>query len=556
MQSLLLSRALLINDELLLGTNPSHKQVEDAAGRVEHPQSTRSSTTAAPAPADAVGNGEEPVVDAQDGDLAQKQEKQRALPEPDSPELEFLVDFVPGDQLNPKNWSSTRRWIYTLMVAHIAVLVSQASSINSLAAPYAAEALNVSEEVVLLDTALFLVGFGVAAPVVGPLSEIAGRNPVYILTLLLFIIFEIGTACTSTIYARCILRFFAGCAGATPLSNAGGSLADMWSPTERVFAFPVFAATGFFGNSIGPVIGAWVGELYDYRWCDWVSAIWGALVLVTTALFMPETFAPEILKMKAAALRKKTGESRYKTALEKLREKVSFGEHFVDALRRPFAMLVLEPIVLFFSLYLSVVYIVSFGDLVAFAYIFAPYNLSNGVLGLTFFSIIVGLLLCAATTPFVYRHRQRVAARCEAENRPVQPEEHLRLAMFGTWLVPISLFWGAWTSYESVSIWSVLASQVLFGCGILCIFIASYQYIIDAYLSTAASALATLTFVRYPISGGAVMFTGPMYKSLGRHWAMSLLGFLSLAMSAIPFMFFKYGPKIRSWSRYTPKVAL
>lgn len=82
-----------------------------------------------------------------------------------------------------QTWSYTRRWIYTFMIAHIAILVGQAGSINSAAAPYAATALGVSQEVVLLDTALFLVGFGVAAPIVAPLSEVAGRCVSFLCTL-------------------------------------------------------------------------------------------------------------------------------------------------------------------------------------------------------------------------------------------------------------------------------------------------------------------------------------------------------------------------------------
>ncbi|GAA5887480.1 hypothetical protein JCM6882_001423 [Rhodosporidiobolus microsporus] len=543
MQSILLHRRLLRDDSLLSLSSPA-PAVEDP------PCSSRSSATVAAA----VDQAEEQVDKTQQARDLEKQAKTSEIQKDP-----FLVEFSPNDPLDPKTWSHTRRWLYTLMIAHIAILVGQAGSINSAAVPYAAADLNVSEEVALLDTALFLAGFGCAAPVVGPLSEIGGRNPVYIITLLIFTVFEIGTACTSTIYARCILRFFAGCAGATPLSNAGGSLADMWTPTQRVYAFPVFAVSGFFGPAIGPVLGGYIGQYYDYKWCDWVTAIWGALVLVTTFLILPETFAPEILKLKASALRAKTGNPAYKTALEKLREKVPFHVHFVDALRRPFAMLVLEPIVLFFSLYMSVVYIVLFGDLVAYTYVFQqPYHLSDGVLGLTFLSICIGLLVCGAFIPLMYKSHKAAVAKAQLEGRPVQPEQHLKIAMVGTWLVPISLFWGAWTSWSHPSsmIWSVLASQVLFGTGILSVFIASYQYIIDAYLSTAASALAVLTFVRYPISGGAVLFTGPMYKNLGRHWALSLLGFLSIAMSAIPFVFFFYGPRIRSWSRYTPKVAL
>jgi hypothetical protein len=41
-----------------------------------------------------------------------------------------------------------------------------------------------------------------------------------------------------------------------------------------------------------------------------------------------------------------------------------------------------------------------------------------------------------------------------------------------------------------------------------------------------------------------------MYGTLGVHWATSLLGFLSLAMTAIPFVFIKYGPQIRAHSKF------
>ncbi|BGP36765.1 hypothetical protein JCM10449v2_000667 [Rhodotorula kratochvilovae] len=534
---------------LLRRTLDSHPPVPKGliAQPAQAPSSSRSSATVA---------ADEDVTPAPASNHAAGDVEKQPAKAPTQQEDPFLVDFSPGDPLNPKNWSLTRRWIYTFMLSHIAILVGAASSINSAAARYGAAALGVSTEVYLLDTALFLVGFGAAATVVGPLSEVGGRNPVYLVTLVLFILFEIGCALSPNMHTRAILRFFAGCAGATPLSNAGGSLADMWTPTQRTYGFPAFAIAGFLGPAFGPVLGGWIGEKYHYEWCDWTSAIWGALVLVTTALFLPETFAPEILKLKAAGIRKHTGDPRFKTALERLREKVSFGAHFVDALKRPFLMLLLEPIVLFFSIYLSVVYIVLFGNLVAYDYIFEPYELSPGMVGTCFLAICVGLLASSAFIPLIYKAHLAEARKAKAEGRPVPPEERLRVAMVGTWLVPISCFWTAWSSYADVSIWSVLVAQGVFAVGIISIFIASYQYTIDAYLSTAASALASLTAFRYPISGGAVLFAGPMYRNLGRHWAMTLLGFLSLAMSAGPFVFWRFGPCMRSWSRYTPKVAV
>jgi len=41
-----------------------------------------------------------------------------------------------------------------------------------------------------------------------------------------------------------------------------------------------------------------------------------------------------------------------------------------------------------------------------------------------------------------------------------------------------------------------------------------------------------------------------MYESLGTQWATSILGFVAAAMIPIPFVFYRYGPKIRERSKY------
>lgn len=46
------------------------------------------------------------------------------------------------------------------------------------------------------------------------------------------------------------------------------------------------------------------------------------------------------------------------------------------------------------------------------------------------------------------------------------------------------------------------------------------------------------------------LFGVQMYKKLGYQWATSLLGFLTIGMLLFPFIFFKYGKKIRSKSRF------
>jgi len=78
----------------------------------------------------------------------------------------------------------------------------------------------------------------------------------------------------------------------------------------------------------------------------------------------------------------------------------------------------------------------------------------------------------------------------------------------------------------------------------------SYQYLIDSYEIYAASALASATLIRYVASGAMVIIATPFYKNMGVHWTLTILGCLSALMAPLPYVFYKYGPWIRSKSKY------
>jgi len=76
-------------------------------------------------------------------------------------------------------------------------------------------------------------------------------------------------------------------------------------------------------------------------------------------------------------------------------------------------------------------------------------------------------------------------------------------------------------------------------------FIPIQSYLIDAYSLYAASATAASTVFR-SLLGAFLPMTGmPMYNALGQGWGNSLLGFLALAMVPVPYLFFRYGKRIR-----------
>lgn len=78
----------------------------------------------------------------------------------------------------------------------------------------------------------------------------------------------------------------------------------------------------------------------------------------------------------------------------------------------------------------------------------------------------------------------------------------------------------------------------------------AYMYIIDSYEVFAASALTFVTVTRYLVAGGMTVVGVPLYENLGPHWALTLLAGVSVLMTPIPFVLYRYGGGIRKRSKY------
>jgi len=100
----------------------------------------------------------------------------------------------------------------------------------------------------------FVLGFVVGPLLWAPMSEVLGRRKLFIGTYILFTIFNGGVIASQNIWTLIILRFFAGTAGSSPLTNAGGTVSDLLDAGERGLGMAIFAAAPFLGPAIGPVV--------------------------------------------------------------------------------------------------------------------------------------------------------------------------------------------------------------------------------------------------------------------------------------------------------------
>jgi hypothetical protein len=144
-------------------------------------------------------------------------------------------------------------------------------------------------------------------------------------------------------------------------------------------------------------LGGFIGQaaskgIISWRWTEWVTLIWAGLILGAMLLFMPETYAPTLLKWKASHLRKITGDHRYMSPLEV--QDTKFFDRLIHNMYRPFVLFAFEPIAVLFTLYLTVVYIVLFTFLTGYEFIFtAVFGLNQGLTFLCFLGIGVGFFV-------------------------------------------------------------------------------------------------------------------------------------------------------------------
>lgn len=113
------------------------------------------------------------------------------------------------------------------------------------------------------------------------------------------------------------------------------------------------------------------------------------------------------------------------------------------------------------------------------------------------------------------------------------------------------------TSGQSPSVhWMVsIAAGVPFGFGMVLVFLGIMNYLIDAYTIFAASVLAANAVLRSLFGFAFPLFTSQMYEKLGIHWAATIPAFLALACVPFPFLFWKFGPQIRTRCKYASESA-
>ncbi|KAL4913144.1 major facilitator superfamily domain-containing protein [Aspergillus aurantiobrunneus] len=231
------------------------------------------------------------------------------------------------------------------------------------------------------------------------------------------------------------LRFFAGAFGSSPLTNAGGVIADMFPASERGLAMTLFASAPFFGPVLGPVIGGFLGMNAGWRWVMGFLAAFSGALWIVCSLLVPETYGPVLLQRRAASLSKHTGRV-YTSIHDSETGKTSLRQAFKTSLSRPWILL---------STYMAIVYGTLYLCFGAFPIVFqSQRHWNQGVAGLAFLGVMAGML-GAILYSILDNKRYIRTQNHHAGYAP--PEARLPPCLVGSIAVPNGLFWFAWTTF-------------------------------------------------------------------------------------------------------------
>ncbi|KAF9698028.1 hypothetical protein EKO04_004127 [Ascochyta lentis] len=472
-------------------------------------------------------------------------EKQDATPAQSS---QTGTDWTgPDDPDNPHNWPMWIRVYHATTPGLFCFAVTFGTSIYTPALADVMADFDISRTTALIGITLYTLGLAFGPVISAPLSERYGRKIVYILSSPVFMLFTLGAGFSKSFASLVICRFFAGLSGSPALAVGAGSNADIFPPQKRARITAVFLMAPFAGPSLGPVVGGFAAQYKGWRWTQWCM-IFITLAIYIASLPMKETYKPIILARRAKKLglvTKPTGDT----------QAAAMKRSIVTNLFRPVHMLLTEPVVFFLSLYTAFAFGVLFLLFAAVPYIFSrpPYSFSVSHSGLVFLAIGLGVLIGGLTGVVVdknmYQPQYRAALARNEKN--AAPEHRLYNAMMGSWGITVGLFWVGWSADKGAHWAVVLVGSVPFAWGNLCVFTSAALYMTDVYGPlNGASAIAANGILRYFLGAVFPLFTVQMYSALGIGWATSLLGFLSMLMLPIPWVFYKWGPKIRARSRY------
>lgn len=181
------------------------------------------------------------------------------------------------------------RGMITLAIMLATIMQALDTTIANVALPYMQGSLQASQDQITWVLTSYIVAAAIATPLTGWSCAQWGRKKVFMITVIGFTLASALCGLAGALWQIVAARLLQGVFGAAlvPLSQA--VLLDI-NPRERAGqAMAIWGAGIMVGPIMGPMLGGWLTEYYDWRWVFYINLPVGVMALYGIARYLPET---------------------------------------------------------------------------------------------------------------------------------------------------------------------------------------------------------------------------------------------------------------------------
>jgi len=163
------------------------------------------------------------------------------------------------------------------------------STIANVALPYMQGSLSATSDQITWVLTSYVVAAAIMTAPVGWLAARFGRKNLFILCLVGFTVASMLCGVAQSLPQMVVFRLAQGVFGAAlvPLSQA--LMLDIYPPAMRGTAMAVWGMGVMVGPILGPTLGGYLTDVYNWRWVFYVNLPFGVAAVAGLALFMPKS---------------------------------------------------------------------------------------------------------------------------------------------------------------------------------------------------------------------------------------------------------------------------
>jgi len=181
------------------------------------------------------------------------------------------------------------RLLVTVAVMLAVLMQVLDTTIANVALPHMQASLGATQDSINWVLTSYIVASAIAIPIAGWLSERIGRKKLMLIAVVGFTIASLLCAIATSLPEMVLFRLLQGVSGAFLVPLAQATMFDINPPERHGQAMALFGGGIMIGPILGPVLGGWLTDSFDWRWVFLVNLPVGVLATLMLIRTMPST---------------------------------------------------------------------------------------------------------------------------------------------------------------------------------------------------------------------------------------------------------------------------